>query len=130
MSSKAWFIAGAILIGICPGVAAPALTQDCKVDVPEWAPRGSARSARPVISATFLSTCAAPIEVSSIHMTVDDETVMPKTEATGNKVVVSYTPMSALQEEADHTVVIQAKDSKGAVVEKSWTFHLGDTYSR
>jgi hypothetical protein len=63
-------------------------------------------------------------------MTIDGEAVMPKTEGTGPRVTVIYTPASALLEEADHTVVVKARDAKGTSGEKSWTFHIGDTYSR
>jgi hypothetical protein len=63
-------------------------------------------------------------------MKVDDEVVMPMVEGAGPKVTVVYTPESALVQEADHTVVVQARDARGTSGEKSWTFHIGDTYSR
>ena len=63
-------------------------------------------------------------------MTIDDEAVTPKTDGAGARVVVTYTPPEALVQEADHTVTVRARDGKGTKGEKSWTFHLGDTYSR
>jgi hypothetical protein len=111
------------------GLARPQ-TQNCALEAPEWAPRGSATTTRPRVSVTLTSTCGAAIEVSSIKMTIDDETVMPKVDGSGSKVTVSYTPESALEQEADHTVVVQARDAAGTPGEKRWTFHIGDTYSR
>jgi hypothetical protein len=79
---------------------------------------------------TFSSTCGAAIDLASIRMTVDEEDVTAIAEGTGSKVVVVYTPASALVEEEDHTIVVKARDVKGTAGEKSWTFHVGDTYSR
>jgi hypothetical protein len=104
--------------------------QTCTIEAPEWAPRGSASSARPRISVTLTSTCAAEMDASSVRMTVDDEVVKPMVEAAGPNVTAVYTPASALLEEADHTVVVQVRDTKGTSGEKRWTFHIGDTYSR
>ena len=104
--------------------------QNCALEAVEWAPRGSARTARPTITVTFTSTCGAAIDPSSIQMRVDDEAVMAKADGTGPKVTVSYTPASGLVEEEDHTVVVKARDVKGTAGEKTWTFHVGDTYSR
>ena len=121
-------IGAALITGASMGM--PVRVQECGIDVPEWAPRGSARSARPRITATLVSTCAAAIDASSIRMTIDDEVVMPTVEGTGPKVMTSYTPKTALLEDADHTVTVSASDLKGAKGGKTWTFHLGDTYSR
>ena len=104
--------------------------QTCVIEAPEWSPRGSATTARPRISVTLASTCDAAIDPASVRMLVDDEAVMPKVDGIGPKVTVFYTPESALVQEADHTVVVQARDAKGAAGEKRWTFHIGDTYSR
>ena len=104
--------------------------QGCTIEAPEWAPRGSASSARPRISVTLTSTCAAEMDASSVRMTVDDELVKPMVEAAGATITAVYTPASALLEEADHTVVVQVRDTKGTSGEKRWTFHIGDTYSR
>jgi hypothetical protein len=104
--------------------------QDCALEASEWAPRGTARTARPRITVTFASTCGAAIDPASIRMTVDEEDVMAAAEGTGPKVAVVYTPASALVEEEDHTVVVKIRDVKGTAGEKTWTFHIGDTYSR
>jgi hypothetical protein len=111
-------------------VLAASQAQNCAIEAPEWAPRGSATTARPTISVTLTSTCGAAIEVSSIKMTIDDETATPKVDGSGPKITLSYTPESALAQEADHTVVVQARDAAGTTGEKRWTFHIGDTYSR
>lgn len=105
-------------------------TQGCAVEAADWAPRGSAKTARPTITVVLTSTCGAAIDLSSIQMTVDDEAVMAKAEGAGPKITVSYTPESALVEEEDHTVVVRVRDVKGTAGEKTWTFHVGDTYSR
>ena len=125
-------LTGLLVCGCVLTCAAPANTraQDCALEASEWAPRGTARTARPSITVTFSSTCAAAIDHASIQMTVDDEAVMPKAEGTGATVTVVYTPPMALVEEEDHTVVVKARDVKGTVGEKTWTFHVGDTYSR
>jgi glucosamine 6-phosphate synthetase-like amidotransferase/phosphosugar isomerase protein len=104
--------------------------QKCEVTVPEWAPRGSADTARPRISATLTSTCGAAIDVSSVRMTVDKQAVKPTMEGSDATVTVVYVPPSALLEEADHTVAVQAQDEKGVPGERTWTFHVPDTYLR
>lgn len=104
--------------------------QNCAIDAPEWAPRGSASTARPRISVTLTSTCDAAMDPSSVRMTVDDEAVRPMVEGAGSTITVAYTPESALVEEEDHTVVVQVRDTKGTSGEKRWTFHIGDTYAR
>jgi hypothetical protein len=104
--------------------------QECKIEVPEWAPRGSTKTARPRITATVTSTCEAAIEPSSIRMIVDDKAATPTTDGVGSKVTVAYTPEVALLEESDHTVTIRASDAKGRTGERTWTFHVPDTYTR
>ena len=104
--------------------------QGCAIEASDWAPRGSARTARPTITVTLASTCGAAIDPMSIQMMVDDEAVMPKLEGAGPKAMVTYVPQAALAEEEDHTVVVKARDVKGTAGEKSWTFHVGNTYSR
>jgi hypothetical protein len=117
--------------GVLLWAAAPALdAQKCIVEVPEWAPRGSASGARPRISATLVSSCGAAIELSSIRMTVNDQAVEPTAEGSGATVTIVYVPEKALLEEADHTVVVQARDANGAAGERTWTFRLPDTYTR
>ena len=106
------------------------VAQECQVTVPEWAPRGSADTARPRISATLTSTCGTAIDVSSVGMTVNEQPVKPTTEGSGSTVTVVYLPESALLEEADHTVTVRAQDEKGVAGERTWTFHLPDTYLR
>jgi hypothetical protein len=111
--------------------AAPGLgAQKCIVEVPEWAPRGSASGARPRITATLVSSCGAAIDVSSIRMTVNDEAVKPTTDGSGTTVTVVYVPQEALLEESDHTVTVRARDAKEAAGERTWTFRVPDTYSR
>jgi hypothetical protein len=85
---------------------------------------------RPKILATIASTCGTAIDVASIRMTVNDQAVAPMTEGNGAKVTVVYVPEAALLEEADHTVTISAKDVNGVAGERTWTFHLPDTYLR
>jgi hypothetical protein len=117
--------------GVLLWAAVPVLdAQKCVVEVPEWAPRGSASNARPRITATLVSSCGAAIEVSSIRMTVNDEAVEPATDGSGATVTVAYVPEKALLEEADHTVVVRARDANGAAGERTWTFRLPDTYTR
>lgn len=125
-------VAGLVCWGGLAAASAPAYSQaqTCAIEASEWTPRGSARTARPTITVTFTSTCGAAIDPSSIQMRVDDEAVMAKADGTGPKVTVSYTPASGLVEEEDHTVVVNARDVKGTAGEKTWTFHVGDTYSR
>ena len=108
--------------------AAGSQAPTCAIEAPEWAPRGWSRSARPRISVTLASTCGVAIDAASIRMTVDDQAVMPRVEGTGPKVMVFYVPESALVEEEDHTVVVQARDVKGTAGEKSWTFYIAETY--
>ena len=127
MSSKTVVLCGWLLAA---AAYANAGAQTCAIEASEWAPRGSARSARPLITVVLTSTCGAAIDAASIRMTVDDEAVMAKTEGRGPKVTVAYTPQTALVEEEDHTVVVTARDAKGTAGEKTWTFHVGDTYSR
>jgi hypothetical protein len=122
--------AGTMLVVSSMGVGVSVPAQECALEVPEWAPRGSASSARPRITATLTSTCGAAIDLSSIRMTLDDEAVMPTPDGTGSQVTVTFTPASALLAESDHTVTVQARDAKGTKGEKTWAFHLGDTYSR
>src|SRR5687767_12091465 len=107
-----------------------ASAQSCAPEVSEWLPRGSATTAKPRISATIRSLCGIRIEVDSVRMAINDEPVKPKVDGNGATLTVTYVPESALVEEADHTVALRARDVKGATVEKTWTFHLGDTYSR
>ena len=125
-------VIGVCVLGVtCAAFAGASLpAQECALVVPEWAPRGSAPTARPRISATLTSSCGAAIDLSSIRMTVDDEEVKATTDGSGATVTVSYTPQSPLTEGADHDVAVQAKDEKGVTGEKRWTFSLGDTYSR
>jgi hypothetical protein len=65
-------------------------------------------------------------------MTLDDEAVMPKTEGTGPKVVVTYTPDAALVQEADHTVIVQARDAKGPAARRAghsiWATRIRDDF--
>ena len=122
-----------VTIGLCIlAVSAPAHSQPqtCAIEASEWAPRGTARTARPRITVVLASTCGAAIDPSSVEMTVDDEAVTATTEGTGPKITVVYTPATALVEEEDHTVVVKARDVKGTAGEQTWTFHVGDTYSR
>ena len=118
------------LFAVVGSAPAGSRAQSCIIEAPEWSPRGSATTARPRISVTLASTCDAAIDPASVRMLIDDEAVMPKVDGIGPKVTVFYTPESALVQEADHTVVVQARDAKGASGEKRWTFHIGDTYSR
>ena len=121
------------VIGLCVLAVSAAVrsqVQTCAIEASEWAPRGTARTARPRITVTLTSTCGAPIDSGSIQMTIDDEAVMANAEGTGPKVTVVHTPESALVEEEDHTVVVKARDAKGTAGEHTWTFHIGDTYSR
>jgi hypothetical protein len=127
-SDRTLLVACFVVLAGAAAISVPA--QECAIDAPEWAPRGSANSAKPRISVTLTSSCGAAIDVGSVHMTIDDEAVMPTTDGTGAKVVVTYTPTEALVQEADHTVAVRAQDAKGTRGEKIWTFHLGDTYSR
>jgi hypothetical protein len=122
-----------MMLGVCMLAAsgmANTQGQDCALEASEWAPRGTARTARPRISVTFTSTCGVAIDSSSIQATIDDQAVMAKTEGAGSKLTVIYTPDAALVEEEDHTVVVKARDVKGTAGEKTWTFRVGDTYSR
>ena len=124
-----------LLVGVLLLVAVPPLTaqegeEDCAVTIPEWAPRGSARRVRPEILATLTSTCGTAIDVTSVRMTVDEEPVTPTTDGSGARVIVSYIPVDALLEEADHTVTVQARDANGVSGERTWTFHVPDTYLR
>ena len=123
----------AFVFGMCAVAAAGAVApqaQGCMIEASDWAPRGSARTARPTITVTLASTCGAAMDLMSIQMTVDDEKVMPKLDGAGPKATVTYVPRAALVEEEDHIVVVTARDVKGTTGEKSWTFHVGDTYSR
>lgn len=104
--------------------------QECVLSVSDWAPRGSAKTTRPDIVVTFTSTCGTAIDVSSIQMTVDDDAVVHTIKGSGPKITVSYTPPSALSDDADHTVAVHARDEKGLKEEKSWTFHIPDNYTR
>lgn len=119
-------MAGVLLAGTGAWIGA----QECAVTVPEWAPRGSANTARPRISATLTSTCGSAIDLASVRMTVDKQVVTPTTDGTGAAVTVIYVPTSALLEEADHTVTVRAQDEKGVAGEWTWTFHVPDTYLR
>jgi hypothetical protein len=121
---------GLCLFAVAGSALAGSRAQNCVIEAPEWSPRGSATTARPRISVILASTCDAAIDPSSVRMLVDDEAVVPKVDGIGPKVTVFYTPEAALVQEADHTVVVQARDAKGASGEKRWTFHIGDTYSR
>jgi len=124
--NRRWVLGGVLLWAAAPGLGA----QKCIVEVPEWAPRGSANSARPRITATLASSCGAAIDVSSIRMTVNDEAVEPKADGSGATVTVVYVPDAALLEETDHTVTVRARDANGAAGERTWTFRLPDTYAR
>jgi hypothetical protein len=103
--------------------------QECSLVSSEWAPRGSAKTTRPEIVVTFTSTCGA-IDVSSVHMTIDDETVAHTVKGSGQKITVSHTPPSALTDDADHTVTVNVRDDEGTTGEKVWTFNIPDSYSR
>lgn len=119
-------LAAVVTIG---GGRSPA-AQSCNLEIPEWSPRGSATTAKPRITATIQSPCGVSIDPQSVRMTVDDEAVAAKADGNGARLTVVYVPESALVEDADHTVTLRARDAKGTAVEKTWTFHLGDTYSR
>ncbi len=124
-------IAGWLCFGAMPFATALVFgSQNCALEVPEWAPRGSARSARPEISVTFRSTCGASINLESIRMTVDDKPVEPIAKGAAAEVTVRYVPTSALLQEEDHTVTVQAQDVNGVKGERTWTFHVPDTYQR
>ena len=130
-------LAGALLVAVLPLAAREApegqgaqVEEECRVTVPEWAPRGSARRVRPEILAVLTSTCGAAIDVTSIRMTIDDEPVEPTTEGSGAKVTVTHVPVDALLEEADHTISLQAQDADGVEGGRTWTFYVPDTYLR
>ena len=124
--TTAWLCASAVPLAIALLFGA----QECALEVPEWAPRGSARTARPEITATFRSSCGAAIDIGSVRMTVDDKPVMPSTKGSAADVTVRYVPGSALLQEEDHTVTVQAQDANGVKGERTWTFHVPDTYLR
>ena len=127
LTNGAWLLAVGILLS-ASGLAPDA--QECVLEIPEWAPRGSARTVRPRILATITSTCGTAIDVPSIRMVVDGEPVAPTTDGSGAKVTVVYVPETALLEEADHTVTVQALDANEVAGERTWTFHLPDAYLR
>ena len=128
-----WLLAGVLLLAPVPPLAAQepqGAREDCAVTIPEWAPRGSAETVRPRIVATITSTCETAIDVASVRMTVDEEPVAPAIDGNGEKVTVVYVPESALLEEADHTVTVDAMDVNGIAGQRTWTFYLPDTYLR
>lgn len=130
---REWGQLAGLVLGIsvvAPSASATSQAPECAIEASEWAPRGSATTARPRISVTLASTCNTAIEPASIRMTVDDEAVTPKVDGTGARVTVIYVPESGLVEEEDHTIVVQASDARGTTGEKSWTFRVADTYSR
>ena len=136
--TRCWLLASLLLLVTVPPLTAQEAQEgqeaqeqeECAVTVPEWAPRGSARSVRPEILAVLTSTCGAAIDVTSIRMTVDDEPVTPATEGSGAKVTVMHVPVDALLEEADHTISVQAQDANGVEGGRNWTFYVPDTYLR
>ena len=133
LARDCWLLAGALLLAAVPLLTAqepPGAQEDCAVTIPEWAPRGSAETVRPKIVATVTSTCGAAIDVASVRMTVDEEPVAPTTDGSGAKVTIVYVPESALLEEADHTVTVDAMDVNGVAGQRTWTFYLPDTYLR
>ena len=130
LTSGCWLLAGVLLLVAVPPLTAQEAREDCAVTIPEWAPRGSAQRVRPRILATLTSTCGTAIDVTSVRMTVDEEPVTPTTDGSGAKVTVVYVPESALLEEADHTVTVQALDANGVAGERTWTFYLPDSYLR
>ena len=127
LTTRGWLLAGVVLLS-ASGLSLDA--QECVLEIPEWAPRGSAETVRPKIIATIASTCGTAIDVASIRMTVDEEPVAATPDGTGAKVTVVYVPESALLEEADHTVSVQALDANGVAGERTWTFYLPDSYLR
>ena len=62
-------------------------------------------------------------------MTVDDEAVMPKVDGIGPKVTAFYTPKPHCFKKPTNGYRA-GSDLKGAKGGKTWTFHIGDTYSR
>ena len=127
LTTRGWLLAGVVLLS-ASGQSLDA--QGCVLEIPAWAPRGSTETVRPKIFATIASTCGTAIDVASIRMTVDEEPVAPTPDGTGAKVTVVYVPESALLEEADHTVTVQALDANGVAGERTWTFYLPDSYLR
>jgi hypothetical protein len=100
----------------------------CPLEIIDWKPKGFSATARPEISATIKSQCGTNIDKASIKMLVDDSPITPTIEGSGSEVTVSYTPSSLLEEEADHSVLIAAKDLNKVLVENEWVFWVDLIY--
>lgn len=102
--------------------------EECPVEVTEIAPDGFADTSRPVMSATLTSKCGNDIDIDSVKMLLNDEEVPCEVSGTGSKISVRFAPDWNLAQEADHFVMIRAKDKKGTTVETEWSFWLGLIY--
>ena len=95
----------------------------CAPEVTDWAPKIEEIKTRlPTITATIESKCGVAIDISTIKMVVDDETVFPKVTGSGPKVTLAFVPFLGLMEECN--VEVSAKDANGQVAEKIWMFEV------
>jgi hypothetical protein len=112
-------------IFIFSGVAVAA---DSSLIVSDHGPQGFDDTGVPDITAVFTSKEGINIDITSIKMLVDDEEVDYTVEGKGSVVKVIYTPYSMLEQQADHEIVVTAKDVKGNTVKKSWVFWVSMIY--
>jgi len=81
-------------------------------------------SADQTITATFMSSCGANIDESSIVMIVHGNAVTPTITGSGSQVIVTYTPPTALEKDRTYQVTVTAQDVNGNVGEKTWGFYI------
>jgi len=95
----------------------------CAPEVTDWSPKiEEIKTRRPTITATFKSKCGVDIDVSTIQMVVDDETVYPEISGSGSGVTLAFVPYLGLLEECN--VTVSAQDVNGQKAEKTWMFEV------
>ena len=102
---------------------APDKNANCAPEVTDWAPKIEETKTRlPTITATIQSKCGVDIDISTIKMVVDNETVYPKVSGSGSSVTLAFVPYLGLMEEC--YVTVSAQDANGQTVEKDWMFEV------
>jgi len=122
------FISAFMMVSGIMSVPVNAVAEECPIEVTDIAPDGFADTSRPVLSATLTSKCGNDIDVDSVQILLNDEAVPAEVSGTGSSISVAFHPDWNLAQEADHFVMVRAKDKKGTTVEKEWSFWLGLIY--
>ena len=105
-----------------------AIAADSSLIVSDHGPQGFDDTGYPDITAIFTSQEGIDIDIKSIKMLVDDEEVEYTVDGKGAVIKITYTPSIMLEQQADHEIIVSAKDAKGNTVKKSWIFWVSMIY--